>query len=203
MRQEFNVAFDRHQWPRHIAIARMAFVVGHEMSHIAFDPISWFLHANGTARPLRTWTPSFARDLETMRLCQAENYNQLEKDPAYRTDFGFRDSNENMADIVGERVAFDVYSELVKEEPQLPGEIGDKGKGAIFFAAIATAPLYCISQTSQNALAKWKQALHLIGDVHSFGEFRVNGFVSHSQHFPSVFGCPRLRPGADLCPSFF
>lgn len=247
MRQEFNIAFDGFRdWPRHVAIARIvrgsplgkvqAFVLGHEMSHIAFDPVSWFLHANCTERsrpslqrmpqtPLRMdalLRPLFGGDAHVSggelrphvpgsRPLSLEKFLQHH---SYRLDYGFRDSNENMADIVGERVAFEVYMDLVKTEPRLPGLVGEKGlrgvegeegagKGAVFFAAIATAPMFCMHQTPANALGKWKQAWQLVGDIHSYGEFRVNGLVRHSHAFAALFGCPRVRRGTDECPSFF
>ncbi len=172
--------------PRFMNYGSIGTIIGHEISH-GFDDAGRTMDSNGVYR--NWWSPEAEAEYHSRARCVVDLYSTFFSDQVNATLDGVATQGENIADIMGNLVAYRGYEiwmeeNGVTEEPGLPG---------LPFTArqmfwISNGRHYCRKIRDQALLKKIKS------DSHSPMEFRINGALMNSDEFAKDFNCPKGSP---------
>lgn len=162
----------------------IAAVIGHEIGH-AFDDQGSRQDGDGKLR--NWWTDASRTEFEKRSAGLVEQFNGYEPLPGLAIN-GRQNLGENIGDLGGLSVAHAAYRRYVAEKqrgkaPVIDGFTGDQR----FFLAWA--------QLWRNVTGEAEIRRRILSDVHSPGEFRVNGVVRNVDAWYECFG---VKPGDKL-----
>jgi putative endopeptidase len=162
----------------------IAAVIGHEIGH-AFDDQGSRQDGDGKLR--NWWTDASRAEFEKRSAGLVHQFNGYEALPGLAIN-GRQNLGENIGDLGGLSVAHAAYRRYVAEKqggkaPVLGGFTGDQR----FFLAWA--------QLWRNITGEAETRRRVLSDVHSPGEFRVNGIVRNVDAWYEAFG---VKPGDKL-----
>jgi endothelin-converting enzyme/putative endopeptidase len=162
----------------------IAAVIGHELGH-AFDDQGSRSDGDGKLRDW--WTPASRAEFEKRTAGLVAQFNGYEALPGLKIN-GRQNLGENIGDLGGLSVAYAAYRRYVDERqggkaPVIDGFTGDQR----FFLAWA--------QLWRNITSEAETRRRILSDVHSPGEFRVNGIVRNVDAWYEAFG---VKPGDRL-----
>ena len=158
-------------------------VIGHELTH-GFDDEGRQFDADGNLRDW--WTPEDGKAFQQRADCEVQEYDKFTVPTGEHVN-GKLTLGENTADNGGLRIAFMALMETLTEKPseakaQLDGFTPEQR----FF--LGFGQVWCTNYTPEAV------RLQVQTDVHSPGEFRVNGSVSNFEEFRRAFGCKAGQP---------
>ncbi|MDR0711249.1 MAG: M13 family metallopeptidase [Prevotellaceae bacterium] len=153
-------------------------VIGHEMTH-GFDDQGRKYDAKGNLRDW--WTATDSKQFEERAQALVEHFNNIEVLPGLNADGKFT-LGENIADFGGLQVSYAALKKALdgKQAKKIDGFTPEQR----FFIAYATLWASNIRDKEIERLTKI--------DVHSLGEWRVNGVLPHVEAFVQTFG---IQPG--------
>ncbi len=156
-------------------------VIGHEFGHAFDDQGS---RSDGDGKLRNWWTPVARAEFEKRTAGLVDQYNQYEPVPGVRIN-GRQNLGENIGDLGGLSVAYAAWRKYVDDKlggkaPVIDGFTGDQR----FFLAWA--------QVWRNLTTEAETRRRTLSDVHSAGEFRVNGVVRNVDAWYDAFG---VKPG--------
>ena len=162
----------------------IAAVIGHEIGH-AFDDQGSRQDGDGKLR--NWWSDASRTEFEKRTAGLVDQLNGYEALPGLRIN-GRQNLGENIGDLGGLSVAHAAYRRYVAEKqggkaPVVGGFTGDQR----FFLAWA--------QLWRNITGEAETRRRILSDVHSPGEFRVNGIVRNVDAWYDAFG---IKPGDAL-----
>jgi endothelin-converting enzyme/putative endopeptidase len=162
----------------------IAAVIGHEIGH-AFDDQGSRQDGEGKLR--NWWTDASRAEFEKRTAGLVDQFNGYEVLPGLRVN-GRQNLGENIGDLGGLAVAHAAYRRYVADKqggkaPVIDGFSGDQR----FFLAWA--------QLWRNINSEGEIRRKVLSDVHSPGEFRVNGIVRNVDAWYDAFG---VKPGDKL-----
>ncbi|CAF3695574.1 unnamed protein product [Rotaria sordida] len=163
---------------------RIGFVIGHEIAHgFDDDARKYDMHGN----EFSLWTNRTIEAFHKLKQCVVDQYNNYTLTQVNQQVAGERTKDENLADIVGLKMAFFAYREWARThrnvDKKLPG-LTKYSAEQMFFLSFGHA--WC--EKMSDAAAKF----YLIVDIHSPPQFRVIGSTSNFVEFDRAFGC---KPG--------
>ncbi|CAF0980947.1 unnamed protein product [Rotaria sordida] len=163
---------------------RIGFVIGHEIAHgFDDDARKYDMHGN----EFSLWTNRTIEAFHKLKQCVVDQYNNYTLTQVNQQVAGERTKDENLADIVGLKMAFFAYREWARThrnvDKKLPG-LTKYSAEQMFFLTLGHA--WC--EKMSDAAAKF----YLIADIHSSPQFRVIGSTSNFVEFDRAFGC---KPG--------
>ena len=155
----------------------IAAVIGHEIGH-AFDDQGSRQDGDGKLR--NWWSDASRTEFEKRTAGLVDQFNGYEALPGLPID-GRQNLGENIGDLGGVSVAHAAYRRYVAEKqggkaPVIGGFTGDQR----FFLAWA--------QLWRNITGEAETRRRVLSDVHSPGEFRVNGIVRNVDAWYDAFG---------------
>lgn len=162
----------------------IAAVIGHEIGHAFDDQGS---RQDGDGRLRNWWTDASRAEFEKRTAGLVEQFNGYQPLPGLAIN-GRQNLGENIGDLGGLSVAHAAYRRYVAEKqggkaPVIDGLTGDQR----FF--LAWARLW------RNVTGEAEIRRRVLTDVHSPGEFRVNGVVRNVDAWYEAFG---IKPGDKL-----
>ncbi|CAF3665615.1 unnamed protein product [Rotaria socialis] len=167
--------------PKYINYGGIGFVIGHEMVH-GFDDDARRYDMHGNEFSL--WTNMTIEAFHELKQCIVDQYNSYTLAQVNQQVKGERTKDENLADIVGLKLAFYAYRKWAQShrnvDKKLPG-LTKYSAEQIFFLSFGHA--WC--EKMSNAAAE----SYLIADIHSPPEFRVIGSTSNFVEFDQSFDC--------------
>ena len=149
-------------------------VFGHEMTH-AFDPTGAKYDAYGVEK--NWWTDGDMANFKLLQQQMIDRYNELEVLPSVMAD-GEKTLNENVADLGGVSLAYDLWNEKLKADG-LTGEALRHQQRQFFLSFAVVWNLY---RTDEELLEQIKT------DVHSTSFNRVNGISRLMDDWYDLFG---------------
>ncbi|CAF4113273.1 unnamed protein product, partial [Adineta steineri] len=182
--------------PKYLNYGGIGVVIAHEIAH-GFDDIGRQFHKDGNRIPW--WTEETIEKFIERKTCIVDQYNNFTVPNLNIHANGDKTQNEDIADNIGLRVAFDAYQKFMQANPnadkRLPG-LSNYSPTQMFF--INYAHTWCAKMTDASARELVES------DVHSLGQFRVNGPTSNSVEFDRAFNC---KPGqgnsrVNKCPAW-
>ena len=157
-------------------------VIGHEMTH-AFDDKGRNYDANGDLRDW--WTESDAKRFKEKSQVLVDQFNAYTVLDTLHVD-GELTLGENIADLGGMSISFEALQHSFNENGR-PEKIEGFTPEQRFF--LAQAQLWRQNIRKEELMRRIKE------DVHSPGQFRVNGPVSNMEEFYTAF---HVQPGDSL-----
>ncbi|MFM7350082.1 MAG: M13 family metallopeptidase [Erythrobacter sp.] len=162
----------------------IAAVIGHEIGHGFDDQGS---RQDGEGKLRNWWSDASRAQFEKRTAGLVEQFNGYEALPGLNIN-GRQNLGENIGDLGGLSVAYAAYRAYVKDKqggkaPVIGGYTGDQR----FFLAWA--------QLWRNITGEAETRRRVLSDVHSPGEFRVNGVVRNVDAWYEAF---KVRPGDKL-----
>jgi endothelin-converting enzyme/putative endopeptidase len=162
----------------------IAAVIGHEIGH-GFDDQGSRQDGDGKLR--NWWTDASRAEFEKRTAGLVEQFNGYEALPGLHIN-GRQNLGENIGDLGGLSVAYAAYRAYVADKqggkaPVIDGYTGDQR----FFLAWG--------QLWRNITGEAEIRRNVLSDVHSPGEFRVNGVVRNVDAWYEAFG---VKPGDKL-----
>lgn len=162
----------------------IAAVIGHEIGHGFDDQGS---RQDGDGRLRNWWTDASRAEFEKRTAGLVEQFNGYEALPGLHIN-GRQNLGENIGDLGGLSVAYAAYRAYVADKqggkaPVIDGYTGDQR----FFLAWG--------QLWRNITGEAEIRRKVLSDVHSPGEFRVNGVVRNVDAWYAAFG---VKPGDKL-----
>ncbi len=162
----------------------IAAVIGHEIGHAFDDQGS---RQDGDGRLRNWWTDASRAEFEKRTAGLIEQYDGYEPLPGLKLN-GRQNLGENIGDLGGLAVAHAAYRRYVAERmggkaPVIGGLTGDQR----FF--LSWGRLW------RNVMVEAETRRRVVSDVHSPGEFRVNGVVRNVDAWYEAFG---IKPGDRL-----
>ncbi|CAF4131724.1 unnamed protein product [Rotaria magnacalcarata] len=165
--------------PKHLI--GIGFIIGHEMVH-GFDDDARRYDMHGNEFSL--WTNRTIEAFHELKQCIVDQYNSYTLAQVNQQVKGEHTKNENLADIVGLKLAFYAYRKWAQShrdvDKKLPG-LTKYSAEQIFFLSFGNT--WC--EKMSNAAAE----SYLIADLHSPPEFRVIGSTSNFVEFDQAFDC--------------
>lgn len=152
----------------------VSMVFGHEMTH-AFDPTGAKYDAYGVEK--NWWTDGDMANFKLLQQQMIDRYNELEVLPSVMAD-GEKTLNENVADLGGVSLAYDLWNEKLKADG-LTGEALRHQQRQFFLSFAVVWNLY---RTDEELLEQIKT------DVHSTSFNRVNGISRLMDDWYDLFG---------------
>ena len=152
----------------------VSMVFGHEMTH-AFDPTGAKYDANGLQK--NWWNDGDMANFKLLQQQMIDRYNELEVVPGVMAD-GVKTLNENVADLGGVSLAYDLWNEKLKADG-LTGEALRHQQRQFFLSYAVVWNLY---RTDEELLEQIKT------DVHSTSFNRVNGISRMIDDWYDLFG---------------
>jgi len=154
----------------------IAAVIGHEIGHGFDDQGS---RSDGDGKLRDWWSAASRAEFEKRTAGLVDQFNGYEALPGLKIN-GRQNLGENIGDLGGLSVAYAAYQTFVKEKqggkaPVIDSFIGDQR----FFLAWA--------QVWRNITAEGETRRRILSDVHSPGEFRVNGVVRNVDAWYQAF----------------
>ena len=169
----FDAAF-----PVPFSFGRLGAILGHEIGH-AFDATGRHMDAQGAWR--NWWSSDSAAQYERRASCfvaHYEGYSGLEGTPVD----GVRTLTENMADVVGIRMAFSAYRDwMLEHEPSAAPHVPPLANEQLFF--VSYAQLWC--DPTERA---WERMAGE-NDPHAPPNVRVNAALALVPEFAEAWGC--------------
>jgi len=159
----------------------VSMVFGHEMTH-AFDPTGAKYDAHGLEK--NWWADADMANFKLLQQQMIDRYNELEVLPGVMVD-GEKTLNENIADLGGVSLAYDLWNEKLKADG-LTGEALRHQQRQFFLSFAVVWNLY---RTDEDLLEQIKT------DVHSTSFNRVNGISRLMDDWYGLFG---VKPGDKL-----
>ena len=159
----------------------VSMVFGHEMTH-AFDPTGAKYDAHGLEK--NWWADADMANFKLLQQQMIDRYNELEVLPGVMVD-GEKTLNENVADLGGVSLAYDLWNEKLKADG-LTGEALRHQQRQFFLSFAVVWNLY---RTDEDLLEQIKT------DVHSTSFNRVNGISRLMDDWYGLFG---VKPGDKL-----
>lgn len=163
-------------------------VFGHELVHVAQ---TYEFDAQGRMAAL--WSSVDVAAAERAGQCLIREADQFAQDQGLKID-ALRQSDENMADFGGARLAYLALAERIGPSVNRPDVKGMTPAKRFFYAY---AQSWCVAETDEN------RRNGAANDGHGPTEFRVNGVLSNMPEFASAFGCaagsPMTRPTGQQC----
>ncbi|CAF1361351.1 unnamed protein product [Rotaria sordida] len=156
--------------PKYINYGGIGFIIGHEIAH-GFD--------DDARKTIEVF--------HKLKQCFVDQYNNYTLTQVNQQVAGERTKDENVADIVGLKMAFIAYRKWAQShrnvDKKLPGltKFSDE---QMFFLSFGHA--WC--EKMSDTVAKF----YLIADTHSPPQFRAIGSTSNLAEFDRAFGC---KPG--------
>lgn len=162
----------------------IAAVIGHEIGHGFDDQGS---RQDGDGRLRNWWSDASRAEFEKRTAGLVDQFNRYEALPGLTIN-GRQNLGENIGDLGGLSVAYAAYRAYVKDKqggkaPVIGGFTGDQR----FFLAWG--------QLWRNITSEAEIRRRVLSDVHSPGEFRVNGIVRNVDAWYEAFG---VKPGHAL-----
>ena len=152
----------------------VSMVFGHEMTH-GFDPTGAKYDAHGFEK--NWWTDGDMAHFKLLQQQMIDRYNELEVVPGVMAD-GEKTLNENVADLGGVSLAYDLWNEKLKADG-LTGEALRHQQRQFFLSFAVVWNLY---RTDEELLEQIKT------DVHSTSFNRVNGISRLMDDWYDLFG---------------
>jgi predicted metalloendopeptidase len=180
--------------PEAVQFGGLGFIMAHEMAHALDRGSRRFDERGGAVPPLQTDVQERLRDRER---CVATAFEQQRAAPEIyfwptastlpemSVNVGLT-LDENVADLVGVRVAFDAFREWRKTHGPSTLTIAGLGGDQLFFVGFAQA--WC---ADPHKVMRHVQALF---DAHSPQEARVNVILAHVPEFALAFQCKAGSP---------
>jgi putative endopeptidase len=153
-------------------------VIGHELTH-AFGDRGRQLDGTGKLRDW--WSPASAAELEQRTRCLVDLFSRQQAAPGLFVD-GLRTLDENLADLGGLNLAFDVLNAVTPQPPP----VMDLDAAQQFFVSYA--------QTACTVMRPELLSILLALDPHSPPKSRVNVPLSQMDSFADAFHCPAGSP---------
>ncbi|CAI5439704.1 unnamed protein product [Caenorhabditis angaria] len=173
------IDFDLPNWNIY---ASFAFVLSHEVGH-AFDAHAFKLDQDYNKYPI---SPKTEQEFKKRVDCLIEKYNKFKFSDGTFSN-GNRTKQEDTADKIGFELVSRLFRKLLDEKRQQRLPVIDQYTvQQQFYQRLAYD--WCSKETVGTELAQYKN------DVHSLGEFRVNGIMSNSDGFSEAFGCKKNTP---------
>ncbi|CAF1238930.1 unnamed protein product [Adineta steineri] len=175
--------FDRDA-PKYLNYGSIGAVIGHEITH-GFDDSGRQYDKDGNKIPW--WREETIAKFIGRKACIVDQYSNFTVPNLNINANGDKTQNEDIADNIGLRVAFYAYQKSIQANPnadkRLPG-LSKYSPTQMFF--INYAHTQCAKMTDAYARDGVES------DVHSLGQFRVNGPTSNFVEFDRAFNC---KPG--------
>ncbi len=168
-----------------VNLGAMGMVVGHELTH-GFDDQGAQFDADGNMS--NWWEPSTEKEFKGRTQCVIDQYNQYDVVGGGKLN-GANTVGENIADIGGVKLALEAYRSLRASAPDTVVADGFT-EDQQFFLSVGQA--WC------NKMRPDYEKLLATVDVHSPGKWRVNGSLSATPEFRTVFRC---KAGAKMVPT--
>ena len=160
----------------------IGYVIGHEMTH-GFDDQGRYYDASGNLNDW--WTEEDAKEFKARAQMLVDQFNRYMVMDSLHLD-GKLTLGENIADLGGLNVAFTALQKSMEGKPR-PEPIDGFTPEQRFFLGMA--------QVWRNNIRDEALMRRLREDVHSPGEFRVNGPVVNMPQFQAAFD---VKPGDAL-----
>ncbi|XP_031781394.1 neprilysin-2 [Nasonia vitripennis] len=173
-----------HNWPTYVKYGSIGFIIGHETMH-AYDAGIIFYDETGSFNPQlsRAHQMEYAKRIT----CYIQQYEQFKDDELGLHVDGKLTINENLADNVGIKVAYNAYKKWEQEhivEEKLPGL--NYTQEQIFW--ISSVNFLCSKDTPEYRMNL------LLTEEHTPDKFRAQGHVSNLEEFAKAFNCPKNSP---------
>lgn len=152
----------------------ISYVFGHELCH-GFDSKGSQYDATGHKR--NWWADADLQKFKAMQQIMIDRFNELDAYPGQKAD-GKKTLGENMADLGGLRLSFELFNDEMKEKG-LEGEQLRHMQREFFLN-------YTQVWKEEERSLEAKRALYL-SDVHSCSENRINGQVRLMDEWYSLF----------------
>ena len=157
-------------------------VIGHEAGH-GFDASGILYNQTGVRS---SWlSPSVMSDFNTRTQCTKDSYSRLQWDGIHVN--GNKTITENMADIMGIRVAYLAYKAWAAKQTTLPTP------WTSFLPKVDTLDQYFMAHWAQTECTKQTSAAlsnQILNDVHAPGFARINGAAQLFSPMAEAFNCP-------------
>ena len=157
-------------------------VIGHELTH-GFDDQGRRYDAQGNLRDW--WTAEDEKAFKQRAECEVQQYNDFTVAGAEHVN-GKLTLGENTADNGGIRIAFMALMEALAGKTHAKSTIEGFTPEQRFF--VGWGQVWCTNATPEAL------RLQLQTNVHSPGEFRINGPASNFEEFRKAFGCKSGQP---------
>jgi len=170
-------------YPPALKYGGIGVVMGHELSH-AFDDHGSRYNATGFLHKI--WTKQSSKEFEKRTDCLVDLFDSYQVQGVDENVDGGLTLGENIADSGGIRTSFRALHTYLNEHPE--DKIDPKeweGYDDEHFFFIQIAQMYCYQATDSD------KRLLLETDVHSPGEYRVQGMLSQYDEFSRVFQCKK------------
>ena len=157
-------------------------VIGHEAGH-GYDASG--INFNQTGYRTQWLTPSVVQDFNVRTQCTKDSYSKLSWNGTFIN--GNTTITENMADIIGIRVAYLAYKAWAAKQPT------PFAPPTAFVPAVATADQYFMAhwaQTECTIQTPAALAQQIRTDVHAPGFARINGAARLFTPMADAFNCP-------------
>ncbi|CAF0916014.1 unnamed protein product [Adineta steineri] len=167
--------------PKYLNYGGIGVVIGHEITH-GFDDNGREFDKDGNKIPW--WTNETVKQFGERKTCIVDQYSNYTVPNLNIHTNGDQTQDEDIADNGGLREAFYAYQKFTEANPnadkRLPG-LSKYSPTQMFF--INHAYTSCTKMTDSYALNR------VLSDVHSLGQFRVNGPTSNFVEFDRAFNC--------------
>uniref|UniRef100_A0A8R1HT87 Peptidase M13 C-terminal domain-containing protein n=1 Tax=Caenorhabditis japonica TaxID=281687 RepID=A0A8R1HT87_CAEJA len=170
--------------PSAVRIASAGSIIGHEIGH-AFDRSG--LRFDGDGKMQNSWKSEDMEEYGRREKCVIEQYDNHD-DPTFGRNLnGTTTVIENVADLLGTRVAWNVYKDQknIKEDNSIIG-FDDYSPDKLFFHAQALQN--CDTKSISIPLEIQLQMFHGVNN------FRINGVFANMEEFSKAFKCPVGSP---------
>lgn len=158
-------------------------IIGHELTH-GFDSSGRLYDGDGNQK--NWWTEETSEEFDKRAQCLADEYSNFAVNAEDGSLLGYVDGNltitENIADNGGLRLAFDAYKAYLSNATLPAGtELSETEADQLFFVSFAQT--FC-GKSHDGAMKQ-----QLTSDVHSPGQWRINGPTMNNEDFARVFQC--------------
>jgi putative endopeptidase len=160
----------------------MGAVIGHELTH-GFDDQGALFDPQGNLK--NWWTPDDEKAFKERTQCLVDEYDQFVAVDDLHVH-GKLTLGENTADNGGLRIAYMALMKSIADSGKQPAKIDGFTPEQRFF--LGWGQIWCQNQTDQIA------RLLAQNNVHSPGNFRVNGVVQNMPEFQKAWGCKTGQP---------
>ncbi|CAF1147439.1 unnamed protein product, partial [Adineta steineri] len=170
--------------PKYLNYGGIGRAIGHEITH-GFDDIGRQFDIDGNRIPW--WTDETIEKFIERKTCIVDQYSNFTVPNLNIDANGNKTQGEDIADNGGLRAAFYAYQKFIQANPNADKRLKDLSKYSpkqMFF--INYAYTRCAKMTDLHARNQ------VLSDVHSLGQFRVNGPTSNFVEFDRAFNC---KPG--------
>ena len=157
-------------------------VIGHEAGH-GFDANG--INFNQTGVRTQWLSPAVVSAFNARTACTMNSYSRLQWNGSYVN--GNKTIGENMADIIGIRVAYLSYKAWAAQQPVAPLIPGD------FLPKVDTLDQYFMAHWAQTECTQQTPAAlrnQILNDVHAPGFARINGAAQLFKPMSEAFDCP-------------